>query len=109
MTLQRGDNPVRFVHKEGVYEGGGLRFSWKNGQSYEYNVYIGSLDPKAMQVQWCLSGRDLLNSTDKQPCSFKLGPLIIELETVIIANQHGQRLLVRLLQIFPKMLRRAFR
>jgi hypothetical protein len=109
MTLQRGDSLVRFEHKEGVYKGGGLRFSWTEDKSYEYNVYIGSLDPRAKQVQWCLSGRDLLKTTDKQPSHFKLGPITVELVTTVITNQHGQKVSCAIAANLPEDVAKSFR
>jgi hypothetical protein len=108
MTLHGGDSVVRFEHNEGVYEGGGLRFSWTDGKSYEYNVYIGSLDPKAKRVQWCLSGRDLLETVDKELSSFKLGSIGIELKTVIVRTQHGQKVSCAIAANLPKDVARSF-
>jgi hypothetical protein len=108
MTLRSGGSFVRFEHKEGVYEGRGLRFSWTDGKSYEYNVYIGSLDPKAKRVQWCLSGRDLLNTTDRQTSSFKLGTIGVELKTVMIRNQHGFKVSCAIVANLPKDVAKSF-
>jgi hypothetical protein len=109
MTLPRGDSLVRFEHKEGVYEGGGLRFSWMDGKSYEYNVYIGSLDPKTKHVQWCLSGRDLFKTTDKQPSQFRLGPITVELASALITNQHGQKVSCSIVANLPEDVAKSFR
>ena len=92
MIRQPEPDLVPFKCTEGVYEGGGLRISWADERrSYEYEVFVDELDHASRVAIWRHDGRIILTTTDRQKSCLVLGPLRLELDTTVIANQHGHK------------------